>query len=292
MDNHLQKTLANSLKISGIGVHSGENSIITLHPAEVNHGIVFIRSDIDSSNSIPVSGTYDNVIGTNMCTILGTSETNIVATVEHLIAALWSCHIDNCLIEVNSSEVPIMDGSSYEFIKKIQQVKKIEQNQFREYLKVIKPVKLEINDKFVELLPLDDGNGISVQMKIDFSHKCIGIQEIIFDEQVDSFEKEISKARTFGFIKDIDALQLKGLAKGASLSNAIGLTEDKIMNEEGLRYHDEFVRHKVLDCIGDMYLSGYRMICKINAYKSGHDMHNKVLKKLFSDNTSYIKVQL
>ncbi len=292
-DKQMQRTLAQQAVFKGVGGHTSSNIMIVIHPAPADHGIIFYRSDLDQANGGQVENAikaqYDAVVNTTMCTVIANAHGASISTIEHLIAALWGCGIDNALIAVDGPEIPIMDGSSKCFIDTLQKIGTIEQNQARLYIKLIKPIRVESGDKFVELLPNDDCNGLLIDMTIDFTHPSIGVQTLTFDDRNDLFCEKIGGARTFGFIKDLETLQARGCSKGASLENAIGLDETKILNPEGLRYDDEFVRHKILDCIGDMYLTGHRLICKIKAHKSGHSLHNDALKALFADPHSYIK---
>lgn len=282
IDMNLQKTLANKVKCSGIGVHSGILVNMLICPAEANHGIVFVRSDLKANNKIPA--LFDRVIDTSMCTKIANEYGASVSTIEHLMSALWGAGIDNAIIYVDGAEVPVMDGSSDCFINLIKQSGIVSQSEQRKFIEISKSVKIEMNDKSIVAEPDDS---FSVNFIIDFDNQYIQAQSYNFNAN-DDFESEIGKARTFGFIKDVEYLKSIGLAKGASLDNAIAIGEDGILNKEGLRYKNEFVRHKILDCIGDLYLAGARIKGKIKAVKSGHQLNNLLLHKIFETKSASI----
>ncbi|MDJ1257735.1 MAG: UDP-3-O-acyl-N-acetylglucosamine deacetylase [Candidatus Midichloria sp.] len=279
---NLQKTLANKVKCSGIGVHSGILVNMLICPAEANHGIVFVRSDLKENNKIPA--LFDRVIDTSMCTKIANKYGASVSTIEHLMSALWGSGIDNAIIYVDGAEVPVMDGSSDCFINLIKQSGIVSQSEQRKFIEISKSVKIEMNDKSIVAEPDDS---FSVNFIIDFDNQYIQAQSYNFNDN-DDFESEIGKARTFGFIKEVEYLKSIGLAKGASLDNAIAIGEDGILNKEGLRYKNEFVRHKILDCIGDLYLAGARIKGKIKAVKSGHQLNNLLLHKIFETKSASI----
>jgi UDP-3-O-[3-hydroxymyristoyl] N-acetylglucosamine deacetylase len=273
-----QRTVAANMKIVGTGVHKGEKVTLTVRPAPENHGIVFKRIDLEGDNLIPA--LYDHVIDTTMCTVIGNKSGAKVATIEHLMSALWGCGIDNALIEVDNEEVPILDGSSGEFVMHLNKVGSVLQNAQRQYIYITERMEVADGDKTAILEPADC---FEVDFSIDFPSQAIGKQARYFSEAKHKFSSCISKARTFGFMHEIEYLKGLGLALGASLKNAIGIDKDTILNPEGLRYDDEFVRHKILDCIGDLYLAGYRIKGKVSAFKSGHKLNNKILHELFSN---------
>ncbi|CAG7594409.1 MAG: UDP-3-O-acyl-N-acetylglucosamine deacetylase [Candidatus Midichloria sp.] len=279
---NLQKTLAKEVKCSGIGVHSGILVNMLICPAEANHGIVFVRSDLKENNKIPA--LFDRVIDTSMCTKIANEYGASVSTIEHLMSALWGSGIDNAIIYVDGAEVPVMDGSSDCFINLIKQSSIVSQSEQRKFIEISKSVKIEMNDKSIVAEPDDS---FSVNFIIDFDNQYIQAQSYSFNAN-DDFESEIGKARTFGFIKDVEYLKSIGLAKGASLDNAIAIGEYGILNKEGLRYKNEFVRHKILDCIGDLYLAGARIKGKIKAVKSGHQLNNLLLHKIFETKSASI----
>lgn len=279
-----QITLLNPVSCYGIGVHSGKRTQLTLEPAKENTGIIFIRTDIASSINY-IEAKYSNVSDTLLSTTISNNNKVQVSTIEHLMAALWGCGIDNVIVKIDGPEVPIMDGSSKPFVFMIECAGKKLQNAPKKYLKILKEVKAIHKD--CELL-CTPSNHMKVDLTIDFNSKAIGRQNLIFLAQ-ESFNENIADARTFGFLKDVDYLKSKGLAQGASFKNAIGIDEeDKILNPNGLRYEDEFVRHKLLDLFGDLYTSsGTNVVSAINGYKTSHALNNELLYRIFSDSTSY-----
>jgi UDP-3-O-[3-hydroxymyristoyl] N-acetylglucosamine deacetylase len=267
----MQNTIADPIEISGIGIHSGETVKMKLIPAGINSGIVF-RSSAGES----VQAKFDNVQCTNMSTKLSNGSFS-VDVVEHLMAALWGSSIDNLIMELDGNEVPILDGSAVEFMTFIKKAGLKQLDAKRNIFEVTQTITVCEDDKFVTLSP--NKNGLTIDMSIDFEHPAIGKQQIIFNGE--DFEKQFAPARTFGFVKDLEYLHRNGLGLGASLENCIGVDEDGIANAEGLRFTDEFVRHKVLDCIGDLFLSGCYLHCHVKAHKTGHKLNNLVLRKLF-----------
>lgn len=277
-----QRTIENEIRCSGVGIHSGDIIHMSIMPADVNTGIVFVRSDLSCNNVIPALFNY--VVDTTMCTAIANESGVSVLTIEHLMSALWGCGIDNAIIQVSGKEVPIMDGSSSFFVELLQSQKIVEQLAQRKIVKITDIIHVMHGDKSITLEP---STSFSVDFTIDFADSCIGKQSYVFTENQD-FGDNISKARTFGFVEELDYLTQNGLAKGASLENAVAVGKDGVLNEEGLRYTDEFVRHKVLDCIGDLYLAGARIEGKVKAVQSGHALNNLLLKKLFSTQGAYI----
>ncbi|MBQ8481068.1 MAG: UDP-3-O-[Alphaproteobacteria bacterium] len=278
-----QRTFENKIEIKGIGLHSGCESKLVFNPAPENNGIVFVRSDMKENNVFPA--LYSSVVDTRNCTCLGNSSGQVVSTIEHVMAALYAAGIDNALIEVSNPEVPIMDGSAKIFYDILKNVKTVEQGGRRKYLKVIKPVEF-VDDKrnYVKLYPSDE---LKINFVIDFPSKIVGHQE--FSDRIDAkiFEKEIAPSRTFCEKYQVDYLRSIGLIKGGSLENAVVLDGETILNEGGFRVKNECVNHKTLDCIGDMYTSGYRLLAEVEAFHSGHYHNNEVLKKLFSSKDNY-----
>ncbi|MCD6035366.1 MAG: lpxC [Rickettsiales bacterium] len=278
-----QRTLANNVSCTGVGLHTGQNLSMTLKPAPEDTGICFIRTDIKGKPN-EIRASYENVTGTQ----LGTNLTNIagvqVGTVEHLMAALWGCDIDNCYVEVDGPEVPVMDGSSEPFVFLVECAGVKVQAKTRQVVEVLKVVTLEENGCRASISPHD---AFCISLEIDFASKAIARQTCVFDVRDSSFKTDLSRARTFGFIQEVEKLREMGLARGGSLDNAIVIDGDTVMNEEGLRFNDEFVRHKVLDCIGDVYLAGSHIQGHIEGYRSGHAINNKLLRKLFADETAW-----
>lgn len=278
-----QRTFENKTEIKGIGLHSGCESRLVFNPAPENSGIVFVRSDMRDNNVFPA--LYSSVVDTRNCTCLGNSSGQIVSTIEHVMAALYALGIDNALIEVNNPEVPIMDGSAQVFYDVLKNIRTVEQGSKRKYLKVVKPVEF-VDDKgnYVKLYP---GNNLKINFVIDFPSKIVGHQEFSAEINDEIFATKIAPARTFCEKYQVDYLRSVGLIKGGSLDNAVVLDGETILNEGGFRVENECVNHKTLDCIGDMYTSGYRLLAEVEAFHSGHYHNNEVLKKLFSSKDNY-----
>jgi len=272
-----QRTIKSPVTTTGIGLHKGEKVTLTLRPAPENTGIIFRRTDLTPVAEFPSS---PELVGdTQMCTCLINEQGQHLSTTEHLMAAVASLAIDNLIVEVNAAEIPIMDGSSLPFIYLMQQAEIVDQQSLRRYIKVTKPVRVEIGDKWAELRPYD---GFKIDFEIEFDHPIISKskQRISLDVTADSFLKQISRARTFGFMRDIEYLRNNNLALGGSMDNAIVLDEYRVLNPDGLRYDDEFVKHKILDAVGDLYMAGTPLLAEFAAFKSGHDLNNKVLVEL------------
>ena len=276
-----QQTINTKRKISGIGLHTGVMIHLTVIPLQEDSGILFKRSDLLTNNII--AAKFFNVSNTNLCTEISNQDGITISTIEHIMAALWAMEIDNILIQVSGPEVPIMDGSSRAFIELIKKSGIKIQSKKRKYLKILRTIKVNIQDKE---LTIKSSKNFRIHFNIDFKHKAVGYQQytLLHPRQ---FEKEISNARTFGFLNDIKYLRSNGMAKGASLKNSIGLNEYRVINSEGLRYKDEFVRHKILDCIGDLFLSGYQIIGDIKGSRGGHYLNNKMLKTIFNNPNNY-----
>ncbi len=281
----MQKTLSHSVEIKGIGLHSGLESRLKFLPAPENTGIVFVRSDITGQPEFPA--LYNHVVDTRNCTCLGNQDKQIVSTIEHIMATLYILGIDNVRIEVNQPEVPIMDGSAKVFYEELKDVPLKEQNAPRKYLRIKKRVFFA-DDKGNEiwLEPTQDSM-LSVHFEIDFPSKIVGHQ--VFEGNINKavFADKIAPSRTFCEKYQVDYLRSIGLIKGGSLENAVVLDGETILNEGGFRVQNECVNHKVLDCIGDMLTSGYRLVAKITAKRTGHFHNNEVLKEVFADADNY-----
>ncbi|WP_119394025.1 UDP-3-O-acyl-N-acetylglucosamine deacetylase [Salinibius halmophilus] len=273
-----QRTLKNSIRATGVGLHSGRKVYLTLKPAPANTGIVFVRTDLDKPVEIPAHAA--NVTDTTLSTTLE-FEGERVDTVEHLMSALAGLGIDNIRVEVSAPEVPIMDGSSGPFVFLLQSAGIAEQEASKRFIRVKEKVSYRDGDRLAELLPYD---GYQLDFQIDFDHPVIrdGGQHAEFDFSSTAYMREVSRARTFGFMRDFENLRKKNLIQGASVRNAIALDEHRVLNEEGLRYENEFVRHKVLDAIGDLYLLGSGLIAKFNGVKSGHGINNLLCRALLA----------
>lgn len=271
-----QRTPNKLIQATGVGLHSGDKVLLTLHPAPANTGIVFRRIDLDPVVEIPAS--YENVCDTMLCTSLQHRGVK-VATVEHLLSALAGLGIDNAYIDVNAAEVPIMDGSAAPFVFLIQSAGIREQAAKKRYIRILKPVRVEEHGKYVQFLPHD---GYRISFKIDFDHPVFNNkpQTAVFDFSATSYIKQVCRARTFGFLSDYEKLRKAGLANGGSLDNAIVVDDYRVLNEDGLRFDDEFVKHKVLDAVGDLYLLGSSLIGAFEGYRSGHGLNNQLLRKL------------
>ncbi|MAL80500.1 MAG: UDP-3-O-[3-hydroxymyristoyl] N-acetylglucosamine deacetylase [Sneathiella sp.] len=278
-----QKTLRNSISCTGVGLHGGELINMKLVPAPANSGIIFRRTDVDAAIA-DIPARYDSASDLVMCTTVRNDAGVKVATVEHLMAALSGSGIDNLVIELDGPEVPVMDGSAAPFIFLIECADIQEQDAPRRYIKVLKEIEVADGAARAILSPADN---ISVAFDIDFDNPRIGKQNCSYNLRNGIFKKEISRARTFGFLSDFEQLKKLGLAKGGSLENAIVLSGSDILNEEGLRYDDEFVRHKALDAIGDLYLAGAPIIGEFYGFRSGHALNNKLLHAFLSDRDAW-----
>ncbi|MFY9287585.1 MAG: UDP-3-O-acyl-N-acetylglucosamine deacetylase [Alphaproteobacteria bacterium] len=279
----MQRTLFGVTTCSGIGVHSGEQVTLKLMPAPENTGIVFIRSDL-TGDARMVPARWDNVTDTRLCTIIANGRGGEVATIEHLMAALHACGIDNAFIEISGREVPVMDGSSNPFVFLIDVAGSVEQSEPRRMIEVLKPVEVKRDGKYARLEPADDQ---SFSLDIDFNQGAIGQQKYDFTLTPESFKAEISRARTFGMRQEVDELRKHGLALGGSLDNSVVIDGDKVMNPEGLRYQDEPVRHKLLDAVGDLALAGSPIRGRFVGSRSGHAINNELLRALFADPTAW-----
>jgi UDP-3-O-[3-hydroxymyristoyl] N-acetylglucosamine deacetylase len=278
-----QKTLKRAIPCRGVGLHSGNPITMRLCPAPADHGIVFHRTDIEDLNP-RIAARYDNVVDTRLCTVIANEDDVRVGTVEHLMAAFAGCEIDNALVEIDGAEVPIMDGSSEPFVFLIDCVGIVEQDAPRRAIEIRKSITVDLDGKRVTLSPSDR---YAIDFEIDFDSKAIGHAQLGVEMVNGTFRHEIAQARTFGFLQEVEHLQAIGLARGGSLDNAIVVDGDRIMNEGGLRFPDEFVRHKVLDCVGDLYLAGAPLIGHVDAVKAGHHINNAALRALFADPSAY-----
>jgi UDP-3-O-[3-hydroxymyristoyl] N-acetylglucosamine deacetylase len=279
-----QRTLKNVVRATGVGLHSGETVYLTLRPAPENHGIQFKRVDLDPP--VLIKANADSVSQTTLSTCLSSPDGVRVSTVEHLLSALSGMGIDNVLIECNAQELPIMDGSASPFVFLIQSAGVREQTTPREYIRIAHIVEVDHEDKVARLEPF---NGFRITFSIDFDHPVVdrGECKTVVDIDEESFVREVSRARTFGFMRDLDYLKANNLARGGSMANAIVVGEDRILNDDGLRQNDEFVKHKVLDALGDLYLAGRPIIGHYSGNRSGHALNNKLLRQLFSDPSNY-----
>jgi UDP-3-O-[3-hydroxymyristoyl] N-acetylglucosamine deacetylase len=278
-----QRTLKNVIRATGIGLHTGEKVYLTLRPAAVDTGIVFRRVDLDEP--VEIQAKPENVGDTRLSTTLINGDVR-VSTVEHLLSAMAGLGIDNAYVDLSAPEVPIMDGSAGPFVFLIQSAGIEEQNAPKRFIRILKTIVVEDGDKWARFDPFE---GFKVSFNIDFEHPVFKnrSQTTHVDFSSTSFVKEVSRARTFGFMRDIEQLRENNLALGGSLDNAIVMDDYRVLNEDGLRYQDEFVKHKVLDAIGDLYLLGCSLIGEFSGYKSGHALNNRLLRTLLADETAW-----
>lgn len=278
-----QRTINKKVSCSGIGLHSGKEVRMSLLPAPDNSGIIFKRVDIKDKNN-QIFANYKNVSTTNLGTTIANEDGVTVATIEHLMAAIWGLSIDNLIVELDAQEIPIMDGSSSSFIFLIECAGVHNQEAPRKIIEILKTVSVEDGDKSLTIEPSKE---FYIDLQIDFHHNQLGEQNFSFNPSHTSFKNDISRARTFAFEKDIEKMHKIGLALGGSLNNAVVIGENGILNPEGLRYKDEFVRHKMLDFIGDIFLAGGYFIGHFKGVKAGHGINNKLLHQLFADKNAY-----
>lgn len=276
-----QKTLNKSIHCRGIGLHTGARINLALHPASPGTGIVFRRRDKGDAE-IPAS--WHNIVDSTLCTTLGDGNGLKIATVEHLMSALAGLEVDNAIVELDGPEVPVMDGSAAPFVFLIECAGLVEQHAPRRAIKVLKPVSVGSHGKSAALIPDEE---CRLSFAIDFANGAIKRQELSFTLDSSNFKHEISRARTFGFLDEVDQMQAAGLARGGSLDNAIVISGDRVLNKEGLRYGDEFVRHKVLDALGDLYLAGGPILGHFHGMRSGHAINRQLMEALFADPSAW-----
>ena len=283
-DFNRQATVAKRFELSGIGVHNGTPTKIIVSPADTNTGILFIRTDMDDAVEPEIPAHFSRVCATELCTVLGAPNGVSVSTVEHLLSSLSAFGIDNALIEIDGAEMPIMDGSSAVFVDAVKKAGVRQQRAARRFVKVLKTVSVRHGDSFGEIRPHD---GFHVDVEIDFPIALIGRQRFALEVTPQSFEKELSRARTFGFMRDVERLWAAGYALGASLENTIAIGEDRIINPEGTRFPDEFVRHKALDAVGDLALAGAPILGSFSSRCGGHKLNFSLLSALFEDQDAW-----
>jgi len=277
-----QKTLSKEVKFKGIGLHSGKASSVNVIPAKEDKGIVFKRVDLNKNNEIKAN--FKNVTSAKLCTTLENNHGVKVSTVEHLLAALYIVGIDNAIIEIDNEEVPIMDGSSRDFINAFEKNDLVNQTKKRKYLKISSKIELTDGKRRISIEPND--LSLEVNFQLNYKNKIIGKQKNTIDFQADNLD-EVSSSRTFCLYEDIEKLRAMGFAKGGSLDNALVVKDDKLLNSDGLRNNKEFVNHKILDCMGDLFLSGYKIIGKIKCSQGGHKLTNDLLRKVFQNKENY-----
>jgi len=282
-----QRTLSSKISASGVGLHTGKKISLTINPAPVNSGIIFKRTDLESS---PIKASLENVFDTRLSTSLSNDHIKI-STVEHLLSALAGIGIDNAMIELDGPEVPIMDGSARPFVFMIQSAGIKEQTDSKKFIKIKKTIEVKQDEKWAKIEPFD---GFKVAFTIDFDHPAFSesSQSSEIDFSSVSYLSQVSRARTFGFTKDIELLRKNNLALGGSVNNAIVIDDYRVINEEGVRFQDEFVKHKILDAIGDLYLLGHGLMGSFSAYKSGHHLNNLLLRELVNNIDAWEEVTI
>ena len=285
MKQSQQVTLGAPVSMSGIGVHAGKPVNLHLHPAQANHGIVFLRTGLPSGHDRLIDARALSVTATELCTVIGDGEQGAVATIEHLMSALSGLGIDNALVEIDGPEVPIFDGSAQTIVEAIDTVGLVANRAMRRVLKVLRPVRVEAGIGFAELRP--NPRAFQLDVEIDFQNPIIGRQRKVVDLTPATFRREIARARTFGFIGDVERLWKAGFALGASLENTVAIGNERVINPEGLRFADEFVRHKMLDAVGDLALAGHPILGTYRAFCAGHRLNVAVLRELFADRANY-----
>ena len=282
-----QKTLSKSVSFSGIGLHSGIECNIKILPAKEDHGIIFKRTDLKENNSIKAN--FSNVTSAKLCTTLENDYGVKVSTVEHLLAACYIIGIDNAIIEIDNEEVPIMDGSSRDFLNEIEKIDLVDQNKKRKYLKILNKIELVEGKRKAVIEP--NKSSLEVDFQLNYENKIIGKQKNVVDFQKDDLA-DVSSSRTFSLYEDIEKIKKIGLAKGGTLENAVVIDNDKVLNEGGLRNEKEFVNHKILDLAGDFLLSGHRVIGKVSCYQGGHELTNLFLRKIFNTKNAFELIEI
>lgn len=283
-----QATIARSVSLTGIGVHSGKNVSITFNPADSDNGIIFNRFE-NGELVVSVRAVSSQVGSTDLCTLLGKAPDQSIATVEHLMAALYALGIDNISIDIDAGEVPIMDGSASDFVEAFERVGIVSLDEKRQFIRVIKPVRMEMGGSWAEFVP---HNGTRFEIDIEFKTPLIGRQSWKGEINPGNFRRELARARTFGFMRDVEHLWASGHALGSSLENSVVISDDDtIINIEGLRFQDEFVRHKALDAVGDLALAGAQFIGCYRSYRGGHKLNAMALRALLADSSAYEVVE-
>ena len=283
MDKRSQRTLKNRISCTGVGLHSGVAVSMTLHPALPDTGVVFHRSDVDPG-AARVSAQWQNIRAGTLCTTLGNDAGTTVGTVEHLMAAMSGCGVDNVLVELNGPEVPVMDGSAEPFVHLAECAGTVAQDAPRRYLRVLKRIDVVEGDRHMAMAPADE---FRVRFEIDFQSPAVARQSCGLAVTERSFKENIGRARTFGFAGDVNKLRARGYARGGTLENSVVVDGETILNNGGLRYEDEFVRHKILDVVGDMYLAGAPLLAEVVGVRSGHSLTHRLLRTLFADDGAW-----
>lgn len=280
-----QTTIREQIAVSGIGVHSGLPVTLTLHPAEIDAGILFVRSCADGRGDREIRADVHAVTATDFATVLGDADGPLCSTAEHVLAALRGLGVDNATVEIDGPEAPILDGSAAPFVAAIDQVGIVPLAAPRRHIRVLKPIRIARDGSVGELRPYS--RGLRVEAEIEFDHPLIGRQSYGIDVEPDAFRREVARARTFGFMRDVAKLWSAGYALGASFENTVVVADNRVLNAEGLRYADEFARHKVLDAIGDLALAGAPLLASYRTVRGGHKLNHAVLSALMSDPTAW-----
>ncbi len=284
----LQQTLKSAIHCTGIGVHSNRKVSMGLLPAAPDTGIVFCRIDRPIDTPQTIRAVHANVVDTTLCTTIGNGTVS-VRTVEHLMAAFFGCGIDNAVVELDGEEVPAMDGSAAPFVFLIECAGVVEQDTFRRVIEILKPIRVSDETRAISVIPAES---FSLRCEIDFDHPALGYQSVVFDPLRTTFRNELSRARTFCMETDVEGIRAAGMGLGGSLENTVVLGKDGVLNEEGLRYPDEFVRHKALDCIGDLYLAGAPILGHVHSERSGHRFNHALLSALLGDPDAWTLTRL
>ena len=284
-----QTTLRDQTALSGVGVHSGQPVTVTLQPADAGSGITFVRTGLKGQREREIRADIHSVTATEFATVLGDASGPLVSTAEHVLAALRGLGVDNAVVEIDGPEMPIMDGSAAPFVAAIDQVGIKTLDQPRRFIRVLKPVRAAFGESFGELRPY--GRGLRIETEIAFDHPLIGRQKLTFDCTPDVFRRDIARARTFGFMKDVSKLWSAGYALGASLENTVVISDTRVLNPEGTRYANEFVRHKALDAIGDLALAGLPLVGAYRSVRGGHKLNHAVLSALMADKSAWTLVE-
>ncbi len=277
-----QTTINNKISFSGVGIHNGKAVNMNLFPAAVDNGIIFKRIDLEKNNEIKVS--FDNVIKSRFCSKIKNNSNVFISTLEHLMASLNGLSIDNLIVEIDSNELPAMDGSAYEYTSKILETGVKIQNKPKKFLKINKEVSVNLGERWIKILP---SNELMINLEIDYPNTLIGNDTINYTYNKDSFVEDICYARTFTLLNNVEKLRASGFGIGGNLNNAIVVDKYHLVNNTGLRSKNEFIKHKVLDCLGDIYLSGFQILGKIHSFSPGHELNFHLLKEIFKSESNY-----
>ena len=281
--NIKQSTLKKKIYFSGVGVHNGRAVSMCVEPADINTGIVFIRTDIKKNNII--KAVINNTFESSLCTKIKNKHDVSVSTIEHLMAALNALSIDNAIIKINNSELPALDGSSYEYIKKILKVGKIDQSEDKTHIKVLRKIRVNDGKRYISVSP---SNNLTINITIDYPETFIGNSKFYYNHSADNFINYLSEARTYAFFEDVEKMRTAGLAMGGNLNNALVIDKFKVLNPDGLRFEKECVKHKTLDCIGDFYLLGMQLIGDVDCFAPGHKLNQMFVSEILKDERNYV----